>query len=265
MTWIYVWTSEIKNVYVWTTPVKEVYLWDTKIRPKPMPAWIYHNSTLWLISLSSDWQTWITIADKNLGATAVWNSWDALSQANCGKYYQRWNNYGFPFTWSVTTSSSKVNAQNYWPWNYYSSSTFITASTGGWDSSKNRNLWGETTNTLAARQWPCASWYHVPTQLELTSLTTIWVALWWWANDWTNFGATLRMPFAWYRYPSPWGQGNYGFYWSSYINGNWWATNLSLWSSTIAPYNYNFSDSGYSIRPFKNDAVQPDDSRTKLY
>ena len=102
--------------------------------------WIFWSSTDWLISISSDWQTWITIADKNLWATTVWNSWDTLSEANCGKYYQRWNNYGFPRTWSVTTSSTQVDASNYWPWNYYSSDTFIKDG-WGWDSGDNWNLW----------------------------------------------------------------------------------------------------------------------------
>lgn len=104
---------------------------------------IFWSSSEWLISLSDDWQAWTTIADKNLWATTVWNSWDALSQANCGKYYQWGNNYWFPFTWAVTTSSTQVDASNYWPWNYYSSSTFITTSWTPWDwsSVQNDNLW----------------------------------------------------------------------------------------------------------------------------
>jgi len=109
--------------------------------------WIFWSSADWLISLSSDWNTWITIQDKNLWATTVWNSGDTLSKANCGKYYQRWNNYWFPFTWSVTTSSTQVDASAYWPWNYYSSSTFITRSSSPyrWDTTDNANLrWWET-------------------------------------------------------------------------------------------------------------------------
>ena len=86
--------------------------------------------------------TRITIADKNLWATTVWNNWDTLSEANCWKYYQRWNNYWFPFTWSVTTSSTKVDASSYWPWNYYSRNVFVTIATSpySWDSSNNQDL-----------------------------------------------------------------------------------------------------------------------------
>lgn len=109
-------------------------------------AWVFHNPTLWLISISWDWINWITIADKNCWATTVWNDGDTLSEANCWKYYQRWNNYGFPFdaTW-ITTSSTKVDASAYWPWNYYSSSTFILSDiawyTRAWDDPVNKNLW----------------------------------------------------------------------------------------------------------------------------
>ena len=102
-------------------------------------AWIFRNQTEWLISITSDWTTWYTIQDKNLWATQVYNDWDTLSEANCGKYYQWWNNYWFPWTWSVTTSSTQVNASSYWPWNYYSSSTFITGN-ADWSSVTNNNL-----------------------------------------------------------------------------------------------------------------------------
>lgn len=262
MPWIYVWTSEIKNIYVWTTPVKEVYVGTTKVRPKiinfatqwPCPdgfhiplssewnnvftiwrtlwawgynpwndlvwslkipkswnrdsyswsivsqwnywyyrasdaynsgywyffspsstspvsyawqaswfqirpfkneaiqpdsswvkivgnlsAWLFWNDTLWLITMSSDGTNWITISNKNLWATTVYDYGDALSEANCGKYYQWGNNYWFPFTWSVTTSSTQVDASTYWPWNYYSSSTFIKNG-AGWQASNNLNL-----------------------------------------------------------------------------------------------------------------------------
>ena len=114
----------------------------TVIRGTLWSAWIFWNQTEWLISITSNWTTWYTIQDKNLWATTVYNDGDTLTQANMGNKYQWWNNYWFPSTWNVTTSSSQVNAQNYWPWNYYSSSTFIKGNSSqyDWSSVKNDNL-----------------------------------------------------------------------------------------------------------------------------
>ena len=113
-------------------------------------AWVFYNSILWIISISADWATWLTIADKNIWATTVYNNWDALSESNCGWYFQRWNNYMFPFTWTVTTSPTQVDASNYGPWNYYSSSTFIPWDMD-WSSVQNDNLWWET--SWGSQQW----------------------------------------------------------------------------------------------------------------
>ena len=137
--------------------------------------WIFWSSADWLISLSSDWNTWITIADKNLWATTVWNSWDTLSEANCGKYYQRWNNYWFPRTWSVTTSSTKVDASNYWPWNYYSSSTFIMGN-DDWSSVQNDNLWWWTS------QWTWLSWNLIIWDNLYKIVTSTTAPSWAWNN-----------------------------------------------------------------------------------
>lgn len=102
-------------------------------------AWIYSNATLWLISISSDGTNWTTISDKNLWATTAWNTWDTAIADNCWNYFQRWNNYWFAFSWSINVSSTKVDAKDYWPWNYYYSDTFIT-SNGDWSSVTNANL-----------------------------------------------------------------------------------------------------------------------------
>lgn len=117
----------------------------TKLYWISIEAWgIFWSSTDWLISLSSDWTTWITILDKNLWATTVWNSWDTLSEANCGKYYQWWNNYWFNWNWTATTSTTLIDASTYWPWNYYESSTFILwwslSTPYNWSISNNPNL-----------------------------------------------------------------------------------------------------------------------------
>lgn len=125
-------------------------------------AWIFHNPTEWVISISSDWQTWITIADKNLWATTVYNDWDTLSEANCWYFYQWWNNYWFPWTWAISkTSSEQVDASAYWKLNPYSSDTYIT--TSPWDTSDNRNLW-----------WVNDFWELKPQWKDLELPETIW-------------------------------------------------------------------------------------------
>lgn len=110
-------------------------------------AWIFHNPIDEIISISADWTNWITIADKNVWATQVYNDWDTLSEANCGKYFQHGNNHWFPFTGNITISSVKVDASWYWPWKRYESDTFIITSWEpySWDTSNNLNLWGWST------------------------------------------------------------------------------------------------------------------------
>jgi hypothetical protein len=135
-------------------------------------AWIFWDITNWLISITWDGTTWYTIADKNLWATTVYSDWDTLSEANCGKFYQWWNNYWFAWTWSITTSSTQVNASTYWPWNYYSSSTFITGNDGVWDSSYNLNLrWWVT--------WIIFWWKYVWEEIinEVPTNWTVWQVL----------------------------------------------------------------------------------------
>ena len=229
--------------------------------------WIYHNASLWLISLSSDWSTRYTIADKNLGATQVYNSWDTLSEANCGKYYQWGNNYWFPYTWSITTSSTKVNAWTYWPWNYYSSGIFIL-----WqyrDSSQSANLWWWTTWTVGAMQWPCSSWFHIPKNTEWATLVQTWITLGSRTSSWwTAFSQYMKLPLSWYRNWASSGQTS--SQWS-----NWRYTTsiqydyrysyyITFSSSSISTNIWEYKTMWFSIRPFKNEAVQPDTSWTKL-
>ena len=140
-------------------------------------GWIFWSSVDWLISLSSNWTDWTTIADKNLWATTVWNSWDTLTDTNCWWYFQRWNNYMFPFSWSVTTDINLVDASTNWPWNYYSSSTFITRS-WKWDSTGNNNLrwwvsqWSQCNNIISATDTIYESKAAVQNGTDVSLVTT---------------------------------------------------------------------------------------------
>lgn len=279
----------------------EQYYIDTEwVSPIDIP-WIYHNSDLWLISLSSDGSNWITIADKNLWATST----DITSADGYGNYYQRWNNYWFPKTWGVSTTTAKANASSYWPWNYYSSNIFIrvTSSPRTWDSTNNTNLWGwwwdenysatqwatwlywDNGNDRTLRQWPCDSWYHIPSLWELSmfiyhrymlrynTAPSVTNNQYYFSNDATKaqqFNTDFYIP-VWYRSWTSSTGAVFTTYW-------YWQSSTSLWTQTWAIRIWqdasptfvqagNFFDpvDWMQIRPFKNEAVIPDDSRTKLY
>lgn len=155
-------------------------------------AWIFWNEDDGLISLvlepgyaASSYN--ITIADKNLWATVVYNDWDTLSQANCWNYYQRWNNHWFPYTWSVTTSSTQVDTTGYWPGNYYDDDTFIIWYTD-WSNPQNNNLWGYTSwqiNTncsmvISADVPESAAWWNITG--DISNQTDLAYALLWKAD-----------------------------------------------------------------------------------
>jgi len=241
---------------------KKIYIW-VDVQPITT-AWIYHNSELWLISLSSDWANWLTIADKNLWATQVWNEWDTLSEANCGKFYQWWNNYWFPFDWTFNKSSTKPNAS--WYVSNYSNSTFITTAssdtTKDWSSTTNNNLWWwEWTTTQ--RKWPCATWFHIPTNTELNVFRTLASMIWWNISNYIKMPVHRYITYSW-AYMDTYQE---YYFWTSSTDANpslSWVYNVyvftwTAWTSSI------FKTGWHLIRPFKNEAVQPDTSRTKLY
>lgn len=255
-------------------------------------AWVFRNSSLWLISVSWDWTTWYTIQDKNLGATTVYNQWDTLSEDNCGTYFQRWNNYWFVRTWSVTTSSTQVDASDYWPntenW-YYSSDTFIIWNTN-WSSVRNNDLrWWVTwiqqkpapivkryygwkiVSNYSAMRWPCDDGFHVPLDTEWATINTIWQSLGAWTSTWwDNLGIYLKMPYSWFRTQS-WAAVSYQWtlwrYHSSYcVSNSIYAKSLYFKSTEIDTNNTTYTKSAwYSLRPFKDEPVVPDNTWTNLY
>lgn len=220
-------------------------------------AWIFWDQANGLISVTSDWTTGCTIADKNLWATTVYNDWDTLTKYNCWLLYQWWNNHWF--TTFVDTSSTLVDASTYWPWNYYSSSTFITTSASpyDWSSQRNDNLWWDSTWTSDARQWPCSSWFHVPTYDEWNSIITImsWLSL----TTWSNFEDKLHLPLASYRLGSNGiiQSGSQAYYWTSSVQSTSSYYFYAYASGTPRTSSGARRDNWYPIRPFKNTPVIP--------
>ena len=234
------------------TELKNAYIGEPTYEP-----WIYHKSDLWLISLSSDWSNWITIADKNLWAVNV---------NDYGNFFQWGNNYWFWLS-SPWQHNWTVDTTGYWPWNYYSSSTFLTWNRD-WSNPSNANLWGDTTDTLEARQWPCNVGYHIPSVTEMTNFIDLTKSLWA-VSGWAWLVNYLKMPYWWYITNDGWGYwlaGSYWFYWTSTWNWSYWkflqfdSGNLWYWSGQE-----RWKTMWAKIRPFKNEAIIPDNTRTVLY
>lgn len=169
-------------------------------------AWVFYNATEGIISVSGDGTTWYTIQDKNLWATTVFNQWDAVNDANCGYFYQWGNNYWFAHSWTVTTSSTQVDASNYWPWNYYNSSTFITVR-NNWSSVRNDNLrwWVTGVKPMTELKNAYIGEYRVP-----------------WSNTIAYYPLTADTN------DYSWNNRNLTNSWVTFVNNIWWAT-IPVW------------------------------------
>lgn len=223
--------------------------------------WIYHNSTDWLLTIIYN-EVKYTLSDKNLWATTVWNRWDWLNSNNAWLLYQWGNNYWFnQIDWSFNTDPSQVDTTWYWPWNYYNDSTFRSWSYTDWSNPSNGNLWWWATLTFEAMQWPCPSWFHIPHYSDYYTIYQVLASL----TEWnTEFWIHLMMPPAWFisnwsvqRVWTEW------HYWTvTDATTEIWAAAWSLytfWSNWSGVTTFSARKFWYSIRPFKNTVVLPDD------
>lgn len=236
------------------------YVFSDEVIPDPpvyVEPGIYHNAELWLISMSSNWYEWITLADKNLWATEVYNYGDPLTEANCWKFYQRWNNYWFSMNWWYPISSVKVDTTGYGDWNYYTSGTFITASWGvydsDWSSPSNDSLWYDET-----LRGPCPSGFHISHAGDRETVDEILGSHISWRilmipEAWNIDGAT-------WVYQSTWRLANSAQTWSPLpLNSSRpWDARAVNWKGI----NWQQVDrvSWLPIRPFKDTPVYPDAS-----
>ena len=103
---------------------------------------VWHNENDWLITVLTKYGYYITMADKNLGATTVWNPGDQLSSTNRWHYFQRGNNYWFSADTKANISFDKVETGIYDYLTPYESSTFIwVENRWDWSTTTNNNLW----------------------------------------------------------------------------------------------------------------------------
>lgn len=266
-------------------------------------AW---NQSLGLLSLVyNEWRDCITIADKNLWATEAyyWDTQDpeavepTLSQANCGYYFQWWNNHWFAWTWTVSVTTARVDTVLYWPWSYsdsyYSRSLYwyTSSSNRDWSLPSNDNLWGGATNKERYKRflrvegndmrWPCPEGFHVPTANERTSALNAIVTLEWLTPGSAGVQAIARdlhLPLAWVIAvgSTPPRAGNYRSTW--YYRTSIATQNTSTSPATYQAYALQLSTSspyyevgvwrrafGYPVRAFRDTPVAPDSTRTTIY
>lgn len=133
MSWIYVWTSEIKNIYVWTTPVKEVFVWTTKVRP----TW---------------WQPWAnTIAYYKLDWNLNDSSWNG-NNASVGYWsaiYYTVSGDNKAFTCNGNAIKSWVQQQNILSSNHTLSFWIYLT----WTPTEYRVMWALTASTWVSHIW----------------------------------------------------------------------------------------------------------------
>lgn len=207
-----------------------------------------------------------TLWSKNLWADYDFIPWTSpLTKQYCWYLYQRWNNYWFDWFWTFNTDISQVDTTWYWPWNYYNDGTFRSWAYWDWSSPSNDNLWWSYVWTVEAMQWPCPTWYHVPSLDEFNNIQSILVQLYWYSDWMAWFYKYLRMPLAWMIYE-----------WNAIRIWNEWhyrcATPVIWWDSAYWLYIISNMNTipwskrkfWYSIRPFRNVPIMPDEYWTKI-
>jgi uncharacterized protein (TIGR02145 family) len=122
-------------------------------------------------------------------------------------------------------------------------------------------------------QWPCPSWYHIPSPQEWVDVVEAWTSWWtlwtfntstsyynWWYRSrsswWNDFRTALKLPAAGRRNStsSLSDLGTNGNYWSSTAHASTasYARFLTFTSSTVRPGYSSSRRRGFSIRCFKD-------------
>ena len=201
---------------------------------------------------------WYTISACNVWTTTASTDWTVSRW----QYFQWWRNKWFAY-WDITQQPTQIanasydsNNDTYWfVWN-----SNLSSYRYDWIVNQDDNLWWDNSWawTDEQRQWPCPTWYHVPSQTEWSGIVSAWDGvLWdisWTTTEWTNLQTALKLPYAGGRNR---GNGSFvnggsnGYYWSSSPNGTG-GYSLSFNSSYVNPSRYDYRANGFSVRCFKN-------------
>ena len=131
--------------------------------------WIYWSPELELVTMSSDWNTWLTFKDKNVGATEVypWNE-------HGGNYNMKWPEFEW---WQRPTPKAWWHAMSYNDWD-----------AGTW-----------MLNTLGV--WPYW-WMDYATMYTISGWWLRWWRMWTWTPASLNYYWMVEYgywPYGWFR------------------------------------------------------------------
>lgn len=263
VSWSCVW------VWIWNySPSWDNDIYECTTKPENNSSYI--SSWWWIDNCSftcDDWWTW-DICNEELWTTYPWcdtpditiwtytiaacNLWSTISWLWNQSY---WYNYQF----------GRNSSYEEWTWTNWSSSYSYDWKQPGWTNAWSANNWwisefekntatyiNQNTTDQIKMQWPCAEWYHVPTQAEWAWIIS---AGWWSGDDWSSMQLALKLPFADNRLRLNWNiidrGDSSGYYWSSSPNwAGWYVLYIEL--TSIASINYNFRANWFSVRCFKN-------------
>ena len=172
----------------------------------------------------------LTVCDPNNSGNCITmmdrNLWattnDITSTWSYGDYYKWWNNQWY------SSDSDDFSSASPWTWTEW-------------------------------EEWPCPSYYHVPSEDEWANLVNMWVGsdVWWKLNSWQvwQFQSDFKIPFAGYRYMMAGGpltsQGNEADLWSSTSDSDGYPRNLGM-NDFSAQFSKRTPRVGLSVRCFKN-------------
>lgn len=254
--------------------------------------------------------TWIDwkMYGVTIKATNEWTTTAGTGNESYWYYFQWWNNHWNNWTSETTWNLLPIDDLASWAnkWYNWTETKFIKAANSyydyrnglrnysnvtaiqhslrwwSWDNEtidwvvKWYNTGTHQVTNLAWRQWPCESWYHVPSAWEWQELVKLYAkanrynlntqnnenA---WANtisEGTAFSNDLLLPLAGYRDYNAgkvYDTGGYAHYWSSSPRGGsnpYGAWDLSFGSSNVYPSTTRFRANGQSVRCFKNSYIE---------
>jgi len=154
--------------------------------------------------------------------------------------------------WATTAWTTSESYWNYYCWWWVSDCRWTVTSSYTYTDN-----WANWTYTI------CPSWFYIPTRTDLTGLLSLYQTITWKTTS-ADFQSDLMLPLAWQKQAAnttityAW---TWWYLWTKETTwSNWYffrIANLNTWNTAMWTW--------FSVRPFKTNAVQPDDTWTAIY